>query len=86
MIICSLFWKRTTLAGAVTGMAGGFLTTVIWVVWWKAHFYDLYEMIPGFSVGLALTIVVSLFTNPPQGAVEEFDSIKSEVGNPFKWR
>lgn len=40
-------------------MLGGFLTTVIWVIWFKPVFYDLLEVIPGFIVGLLLTIGVS---------------------------
>ncbi|MFQ5769855.1 MAG: sodium/proline symporter, partial [bacterium] len=83
VVICALFWKRTTLAGAVAGMTGGFLTTVIWVVAFKAHFYDLYEMLPGFFVGGALTILVSLFSDPPPGAIGEFESVKRAVGPPF---
>lgn len=84
VVLCGLFWKRTTLPGAIAGMAGGFLTTVIWVVAFKAQFYDLYEMLPGFFVGGALTILVSLYTTPPEGAAEEFDSIKRAVGSPFR--
>ncbi len=84
VILCALFWKRTTLPGALAGMAGGFLTTVIWVVAFKAQFYDLYEMLPGVFVGLALTILVSLYTTPPEGVEAEFESIKRAVGSPFK--
>lgn len=46
-------------------MMGGFLTTVIWVLAFKAKTYDLYEMIPGFFVGLILTLLVSHLTKPP---------------------
>ena len=31
VVLCALFWARTTLAGALSGMIGGFLTTIIWV-------------------------------------------------------
>jgi len=65
-------------------MAGGFATTVVWVVVFKAQCYDLYEMIPGFVVGSGLTVLVSLFTRPPEGAAEEFESVKSAVGRPFR--
>ena len=84
VVLCALFWKRATLPGALAGMAGGFLTTVIWVVAFKAQFYDLYEMLPGFFVGAALTILVSLYTTPPEGVEAEFESIKRAVGSPFK--
>jgi sodium/proline symporter len=86
VVLCALFWKRTTLPGAVAGMAGGFSTTIVWVVAFKAQFYNLYEMVPGFLAGAALTILVSLFTTPPEGAGEEFESVKHAVGSPFKRR
>jgi len=75
VIVCSLFWKGTTRAGAVAGMAGGFLTSVIWLLLLKEWSYNLYEMIPGFLVGFALTVGVSLFTEAPEGAGEEFDAV-----------
>jgi sodium/proline symporter len=84
VILCSLFWKDTTLAGAIAGLAAGFATTVIWVLVLKEHFYDLYEMIPGFAMGFLVTIIVSLFTKKPEGANDEFYSVHKSVGSPFK--
>jgi sodium/proline symporter len=80
VVLCSLFWKRTTRAGAIAGMIGGFLATVLWVLLFKSRFYDLYEMLPGFAVGFALTIGVSLATRAPEGAGEEFDAVTRAVG------
>jgi len=74
-VLCSLFWKGTTRAGAIAGMLAGFAVTVLWALFWKQHFYDLYEMIPGFAAGFAVTIGVSLFTRPPAGAAEEMDAV-----------
>ncbi len=62
VVLCSLFWKGTTRLGVISGMIGGFLTAVLWVVIFKERFFDLYEMIPGFAVGFATTIGVSLAT------------------------
>jgi sodium/proline symporter len=62
VVLAALFWKRTTRQGAIAGMVVGFLVTVVWVVAFKANFYDLYEMIPGFITGLATIVVVSLMT------------------------
>ena len=62
VIICMLYYKRTTLAGVAAGMLGGFLTSVIWILVFKGDAYDLYEMIPGFIVGMALTLLVSKLT------------------------
>ncbi len=80
VVLCSLFWARTTRAGAIAGMAGGFAVTVLWVVFFKAGFYDLYEMIPGFLAGLLLTIGVSLGTQPPDGADEEMREMHRIAG------
>ncbi len=82
VVLCSLFWKRTTRAGAVAGMVGGFATTVIWVIFFKASFYGLYEMLPGFAAGFLFTVVVSLMTEVPEGAEEEFDSVRRAVKFP----
>ena len=64
VVLCALFWPRTTRAGAVAGMVCGFLSAVVWVVAFNAQFYDLYEMWPGFVAGFAATIGVSLMTAP----------------------
>jgi sodium/proline symporter len=75
VVLCSLFWKGTTRAGAIAGMIAGFLTTVLWVLFFQDRFFDLVEMIPGFAAGFAATIGVSLFTRPPEGAAEEMDAV-----------
>jgi sodium/proline symporter len=79
VVLCSLFWKRTTLAGAIAGMIAGFFTAIVWVLFLKPHALDLYEMIPGFLVAFAVTIAVSLRGSPPDGAVEEFESVHRSV-------
>ena len=68
VIICMLYYKRTTLPGVAAGMLGGFLTSVIWVAVFKAGTYELYEMIPGFIVGMTLTLLVSQITRDNAGA------------------
>jgi len=59
VLLCALWYKKTSLNGAIAGMLGGFVTTVAWVLWLKPHFYNLLEVIPGFIVGLALTVIFS---------------------------
>jgi Na+/proline symporter len=61
-------------------MVTGFVSTVVWVLAFKASFYDLYEMIPGFFLGLAATVIVSLMTEPPEGAAEEFEDVWHSIG------
>ena len=79
VVLCSLFWARTTRLGAAAGMVSGFVVTVVWVQFFKAEFYDLYEMIPGFLAGLVATVVVSLMTEPPEGAEEELEAMRETL-------
>ena len=79
VILCSLFWPRTTRAGAVAGMVSGFLTAILWVVALKSRMYELYEMIPGFAVAFATTIGVSLLTEPPAGAAQESEDVHRAI-------
>jgi sodium/proline symporter len=62
-LLCGLWYPRTNIKGAIAGMLGGFLTTVAWVLFFKEHFYNLSEIVPGFLVGLVLTIGVSIATS-----------------------
>lgn len=62
VVLCLLYYKGTTGPGVVAGMLGGFLTSVIWVLAFKAQAYNLYEAVPGFVVGFALTLIVSMMT------------------------
>jgi Na+/proline symporter len=58
-LLCGLWYPKTNFKGALAGMLGGFITTVTWVLVFKTQFYNLSEIIPGFLVGLLLTIIVS---------------------------
>jgi sodium/proline symporter len=80
VVLCSLFWSRTTRAGAVAGMVAGFVTAIVWVVAFKPLTLELYEMIPGFAVGFIVTIVVSLFTEPVPGAAAELEDVHRVIG------
>jgi len=62
VVLCTLYYKGTTGAGVAAGMLGGFLTSVVWVLVFKEQTHDLYEALPGFLVGILLTLVVSKMT------------------------
>ncbi|MQA92396.1 MAG: sodium/solute symporter [Gemmatimonas sp.] len=85
-ILCSLFWKRTTREGVIAGMLTGFAVTIVWVLVFKARFYELYEMIPGVAAGLIAVVVVSLLTSPPEGAEQEFDEVSEALGPALRRR
>jgi sodium/proline symporter len=65
VIICLLYYKKTTRQGVIAGMLGGFLTSVIWVLAFREFSYELYEAVPGFIVGMLATLVVSKMTYEP---------------------
>lgn len=61
-VVGLLYYKRVTWAGVLAGMSGGFLTSVIWLMFFKPS-YGLYEAIPGFIAGFVLTYGVSYLTS-----------------------
>ncbi|MBT8087032.1 MAG: sodium/proline symporter, partial [Gammaproteobacteria bacterium] len=63
VIIGILYYKRITWAGVLSGMLGGFLVSVGWLTFFKAHYHGLYEAIPGFAAGIILTFGVSRLTS-----------------------
>ena len=65
VVICVLYYKKTTREGVIAGMLGGFLTSVVWVLLFKEQTYGLYEAVPGFIVGMVLTYAVSAMTFEP---------------------
>ena len=65
VVLCLLYYKGTTGPGVAAGMLGGFLTSVVWVLVFKSQTYELYEALPGFFVGLIMTLVVSRLTGKP---------------------
>ncbi len=62
-IMAGLFDRRMNHPGAVAGILGGFVTTIVWVIWFKQRTFGLYEMIPGLAIGLGLAFVVSRLTS-----------------------
>ena len=57
-----LYYRRITWEGVLCGMLGGFLASVVWLSFFKADYHGLYEAIPGFIAGFALTWAVSRMT------------------------
>ena len=78
VIILSLFWRRMNYKGAVAAIISGFTVDVLWMFLFNYEYYsgtsaiyntNLYEIIPGFIVGLVVAIVVSLLTEAPSEEV-----------------
>jgi sodium/proline symporter len=62
-----LYYKRVTWLGVLSGILGGFVTSVIWLMFFKESWHGLYEAIPGFIAGMVLTFGVSRLTHKPAG-------------------
>ncbi len=84
VVLLALFWKRSTLSGAISGMATGALTVIIWdyiplvngQTLYKAT--GLYSLVIGFGLALIVNFVVSLLSKKPSKEIlDEFDSIKN---------
>lgn len=64
LVLLALFWKRSTLQGALSGMVCGGAMIFIWkfLVRPMGGVLGIYELLPAFLVGLAVNIIVSLLT------------------------
>lgn len=79
LVICSLFWKRTTLPGAICGMATGGIMVFVWKYLIKpiGGVFGVYELLPAFVLSIAVIIIVSLLTkSPDKEIIEEFERAK----------
>ena len=79
-IMLSLFWKKFNFAGAVAGIVGGAAADIIWLALftstgagWGTCIYDtgLYELLPGFVIGLIAAIVATKLTGGASKEVKE---------------
>ncbi len=68
VVILSLFWKRLTYTGAVTGIVVGAVVDIVWLVWLTAP-TGIYEILPAFIIGLVVTVAASLATKAPSQEV-----------------
>ncbi len=82
IMLFSLFWKRTTRAGAVAGMLGGGCMVFFWKLVLRplGGILDIYELLPAFIFSAICIVVVSLLTKEPSKEIqEEFDEVKLAV-------
>ena len=81
VMICALFWKRTTLPGAIAGMLSGGVMIFVWkfLVRPLGGVWNIYELLPAFIVAIVVIIVVSLLSKKPSDEIEkEFELAKSK--------
>jgi len=83
VMLCALFWKRTTKWGALAGMVVGGTMVIIWkyAIAPLGGILAIYELLPAFVCGLIAIVVVSLATKAPDKSVtDEFDAVMREIG------
>ncbi len=86
VILLGLFWKRSNLAGAVTGMCVGGGLVMIWdylpIVSGQtlASATGLYSLVVGFVASLVCMVIVTLLTKAPsKEMIDEFEYVKNSV-------
>ena len=82
LMLFSLFWKRTTKAGAVAGMLSGGIMVFVWNFLIKplGGIFAIYELLPAFIISSIFIVAVSLLTAEPDKTVEEeFERAKTDL-------
>ena len=81
LMLFSLFWKRTTRAGALCGMIAGGGMVFVWKLLIKplGGVFGIYELLPAFLFSCLVIVVVSLLTKPDEAVMAEFDVAKNAV-------
>ena len=84
IMLFSLFWKRTTRAGAIAGMITGGVSVFVWELvltkFLAASFpiFGIYELLPAFILSAIAIVVASLLTEKPSAEIEaEFEAAKN---------
>jgi sodium/proline symporter len=82
-VILALYWKRFNYQGAVSSILTGFAVSIFWLFAFNngadSFIFNtgLYELVPGFVIGLIAAVVVTLLTKKPsEEVVALFDSVK----------
>ncbi len=82
LMIFSLFWKRTTRAGAIAGMIGGAGMVFLWnmVISKLGGAFAIYELLPAFIFSSICIVAVSLLTKKPsQEICDDFEAAKQKA-------
>lgn len=79
LVLFSLFWKRTTKAGAIAGMVTGGVMVFVWkyAIAKLGGIFDIYELLPAFVLSALVIFVVSLITQKPNDEIAaDFEATK----------
>ena len=79
LMLFSLFWKRTTRAGAIAGMISGGVMVFVWdlVISKLGGVFAIYELLPAFIISSIVIVAVSLLTKKPSAEIEaDFEAVR----------
>ena len=68
VVLLSVFWKRFNYWGAVAGVLGGAIVDILWYNLLSTT-TGVYELFPGFVVGMFCAVIVTLLTKAPSEEV-----------------
>ena len=84
IVLLALFWKRSTLQGALSGMVVGGIMVFVWkfLIAPMGGILGIYELLPAFVLALLVNVVVSLVTPAPSADVlATFDEVNARLAN-----
>ena len=85
IVLMSLYWKRTNLAGAVAGISTGAVTVIVWDYLkfggkTLGESTGLYSLVVGFFISLAAIFIASLVTKAPsEEMLKEFSDVQNGI-------
>src|SRR5690625_1481001 len=68
IILLTLYWRKITAVGALSGMIVGAITVIIWGNTELTN--TLYEIVPGFVLNTLVTVIVSMLTYKPNQEID----------------
>ena len=84
IVLLALFWKRSTLQGALSGMIVGGIMVFVWkfLIAPMGGIFGIYELLPAFALALLVNVVVSLATPAPSADVlATFDEVQARLAS-----
>lgn len=82
LMLFSLFWKKTSYAGAIAGMVSGGAMVFIWKLLIKplGGVFAVYELLPAFIISALAIFVVSLICKNKNAQIDaDFDAVKNNA-------
>lgn len=83
IMLFSLFWKRTTLEGAMAGMLSGGISVFVWKLILRpmGGLLGIYELLPAFLISCLFIVTVSLMSGEPSADMQqEFEKARTFEG------